>query len=110
MTNEEEHTVIGRKYTEREDAQRELSDLDNKSMCIETVLREAADALKKRRDDGGNVMVAMEFPSRQQIMDILDRQATLLSRIREIDTFFASRGGPAEERKASSLTGRAVRG
>lgn len=92
MTDGDEHAVIGRKYVERETAKRELSALAKKSLCVETVLRETADALKARREDQGNVAIPREFPNRQEITDLLERQAKLLADVRNVDAFFESRG------------------
>ena len=91
MTDQDEHSMIGRKYTERENAQQEFSRLAKKSLCLETILRETADALKKRREEGGNVMVPQKLPTHEQVMDLMDRQAQLGKVIADINTFFVSR-------------------
>ena len=91
MTTEDEHGEIGRMYVEREDVQRRLACLGNKSLRLEKTLRETTDALKMRREEDGSVMLAQEFPTHEQIKRLLDDQSQLKSRLQNLNNFFAAR-------------------
>lgn len=92
MTKDDEANEIGRMYVERENVQRRLACLDNQSRRLEATLREAADAMKQRREDGGNTAIDRDFPSREQIASIMSEQAEAQARLRELNAFFEARG------------------
>ena len=93
MTDDQENAVIGRKYLEREEAQKRLARLDQKSLCMEATLQEVMTALKTRRDGEGTVLVPSEFPRLDDIQNLLEEQAKEQAVIRNVDRFFKARQG-----------------
>ena len=91
MTKDDEANEIGRMYVEREEVQRRLACLNNKSLRLETTLRETADAMRQRREERGDTMVNRDFPTREQIVEIMSEQATSQARLRDLNAFFESR-------------------
>ncbi|MDE2811649.1 MAG: hypothetical protein OXM01_01395 [Gemmatimonadota bacterium] len=91
MTTDEEHTEIGRMYVEREEVERKLACLSNKSRRDEKLLRAAADALEARRKGSGPVGLNEDLPTREAIRTLLDDMSKLQARLRELESFFASR-------------------
>ena len=93
MTLDDQHEEIGRMYVEREDVRRKLACLENKCRRMEKTLNETAESLGQRRVKGGNVTINRDFPTLDQVREMLDDLSKLQARLRELDNFFASRSG-----------------
>lgn len=90
MTMNEQHEEIGRMYVEREDVERQLAGIKNKLARFQQKLVDAANAIEKRHEDGGQI-TNTNLPTYQQIMNLLKSEADYISRLGKLNRFFEAR-------------------
>lgn len=91
MTKDDEAREIGRMYVEREEVQRRLSCLDNKSRRLEKLLRDAADALEEHREGEDASAPDSDLPTRDDILALMKDQSSAHERLRKLNAFFEAR-------------------